>query len=185
MSPGLYPNLLGDSWQRLDDAVRRFHEASATVHAVGTFQVRHGDSRLARALAWCARLPATGERVPVRLQVITGTAGEEWRRSFDERPLVSVQSARSDGLLAERMGLTELRFKLGVADGALTYQTVGAALCLGPWRVPLPRWLGPRVTASERPIGEPGQMDVAVEVAFAWLGRLIAYAGRLSRGESS
>jgi hypothetical protein len=184
MSSGLYPRLLGDSWANLGDAVRRFHDSGATVHAVGVFQVRHGGSWLARALAWFARLPAAGDAVAVRLQVTAGAGGEEWRRTFAGRPLVSGQFGRPDGLLAERVGITELRFRLAVAGESLTYQTVCAAVGVGSWRVPLPRWLGPRVQASERPSGNPGRIDVSVEVGFPWLGRLIAYAGLLTQVEA-
>ena len=106
--------------------------------------------------------------------------GEEWRRTFAGRPLVSMQSGRPDGLLGERMGPLETRFRLTVVDGALLYQAAGAALCLGRLRVPLPRWFSPRTTASERPADEPDRIDVSVEVRLPLLGRLIAYEGRLT-----
>jgi hypothetical protein len=125
-------------------------------------------------------MPAAGDGVAVELVVTVRADREEWRRSFAGRPLVSLQYGHPDGLLAERMGMTELRFRLDVIDGALRYQTVSMAVCLGPWRVPLPRWLGPCVTASERPAGNDGQIDVAVEVAFPWLGRVVTYAGPLT-----
>jgi hypothetical protein len=178
--PGLYPTLLGESWSNLDEAVRRLHAAGAPLHAVGVFRVRHGTNWVARALAWLARLPAAGEAVDVGLVVTARGGGEEWRRAFAGRPLVSVQYAGANGLLLERMGAVEMRFRLAAVGGALTYETTSAALCVGSWRVPLPRWLRPRVVASEKPVGDGGPIAVAVEVRLPLLGRLVAYEGTLT-----
>src|SRR5436309_15538246 len=111
---GLYPRLLGDSWHSLDDAVRRLHASGPLVHAVGVFRVRQGSNWLARTLARLARLPAAGENVDIELLVTASDGGELWRRTFGGRPLVSMQSARPDGLLLERTGLVELLFQLKV-----------------------------------------------------------------------
>src|SRR5438105_3364605 len=98
---GLYPKLLGDSWGSLNDAVRWLHVAGAPVHAVGVFRVLRGDNWLARTLARLAQLPAAGEAVDVHLLVTARGDGEEWRRAFAGRPMVSLQSERPDGLLVE------------------------------------------------------------------------------------
>ena len=57
---------------------------------------------MARTMARFARLPAAGKAVDVRLQVTAREEGEEWRRTFAGRHLVSMQSARGAGLLVER-----------------------------------------------------------------------------------
>jgi hypothetical protein len=180
---GLYPKLLGASWRDLDVAIRRLHDSGGTVHAAGVFQVRHGAGGLARTLARLARLPAAGNAVDVRLQVTAREEGEEWRRTFAGRPLVSMQSDQGVGLLVERMGIVDLRFRLEVAGGALNYQTVGAALRIGSLRVPLPYWLSPCVTACESTADDTNQIYVSVEVKFPSLGRLIAYNGMLTQVE--
>ncbi len=100
------------------------------------------------------------------------------------RPLVSLQFERADGLLAERIGFVEMRFRLQVVGGVLTYQTTSAALRLGALHVPLPYWFSPRVTALERPAGEGDQIDVSVEVRLPLLGCLIAYEGKLTHVEA-
>jgi len=87
--PGLYPQLVAASWDDLDEAVRRWHGEGDIVQAAGSFQVRHGGNRLARLLVRLAGLPAAGEAVDVRLAVLRTRDGEEWRRSFAGRPLVS------------------------------------------------------------------------------------------------
>ena len=177
---GLYPKLLGASWPDLDVAIQRLHNLDETVHAAGVFQARHGNNKLARTLARLARLPAEGKAVDIQLQVTAREEGEEWRRTFAGQPLVSMQSDRGDGLLVERMGIVELRFRLEAASGALNYQTVSAALRLGSLRIPLPYWLSPCVTAWERAAGDTNQIHVSVDVTVPLLGRLIAYDGVLT-----
>lgn len=139
---------------------------------------------MARTLARLAQLPAAGEAVDIQLLVTARSDGEEWRRSFAGRPLVSLQSGPPDGLLAERMGPVEMRFRLQVVGGALAYQTTSAALCLGSLRVPLPHWFSPRVRALEGAVGEGDQIDVSVEVHLPLLGCLIAYDGKFTHVEA-
>jgi hypothetical protein len=180
---GLYPTLLGDTWWCLDGAVQRLHASWTLVQAVGTFRVRQGSNELARTLARLAQLPTAGEAVHTELLVTPRDEGEEWRRSFAGRPLVSLQSGRPDGLLLERMGLVEMRFRLKVVGGGLAYQSTSASLCLGSLRVPLPRWFSPCVTARESTAGDGDQVAVSVEVRVPLLGFLIAYEGNLTRIE--
>lgn len=153
------------------------------MHAVGVFRVRQGSHWLARTLARMAHLPAAAKAVDIQLLVTARGDGEQWRRMFAGRPLVSLQSGRPDGQLAERIGPVEMRFRLQVVEGALVYQATSAALCLGSLRVPLPHWFSPRVRALERPVGEGDQIDVSVEVRLPLLGCLFAYDGRLTRVE--
>jgi hypothetical protein len=143
---------------------------------------------LAPALARLAHLPAAGEAVDVRLQVTALEDGEEWRRTFAGRHLVSMQSnrhdGRLDGVMVERMGIVEMRLRLEVVGGALSFQTVSVALRMGSLRIPLPHWLSPRVTAWERAVDDRNQIHVSVNVTFPLLGRLIAYDGYLTQVEA-
>jgi hypothetical protein len=180
----LYQKLLGASWPDLGVAMRRLHGSGETVHAVGVFRVRHGSNRLARAMARLARLPEEGEAVDVRLQVTARDNGEEWRRTFAGHPLVSMQYDRVDGLLVERMGITEMRFRLEVIGGALSYQTVSVALRFGSLPIQLPYWLSPRVTAWEKAVDNMNQIYVSVAVNLPLMGRLIAYDGMLAQVEA-
>jgi hypothetical protein len=103
---------------------------------------------------------------------------------FAGHPLVSMQSDRGDRLLVERMGIMEMRFRLEVAGGALSYQTVSAVLGFGSLRVPLPYRLSPCVTAWERAVGDMNRIHVSVDVTFPLIGRLIAYDGILTQIEA-
>jgi hypothetical protein len=179
--PSFYAQLLGPRWTDLDPAVRGLHETGAGLHAAGTFRIRRGNTRLARLLAAIARMPQAGDAVEMRLVVTPRGQGEEWRRSFAGRPLISVQTKHADGLLVECMGPLEMRFGLDVAGGALGYQTQRVALRLGALRLPLPRWFAPRVTAWEKPTGDPDRTQISVESRLRLLGLLISYEGLVIR----
>ncbi len=174
---GLYQRVLGAAWEDLDVTVRRFHGEGKTIRAAGVFQVRHGKNWLARCAVWLAGLPAAGEAVAVQLAIIPQGDGEKWNRTFDNRPMTSLQVRRTNGLLAEAMGPMEIRFRLEVVDGALVYHPAGAALRLGPLRIPVPRWLAPSVSAWEKPTGDPECIDVLIQVTSALLGSLVTYGG--------
>jgi hypothetical protein len=182
--PGLYERILKGSWSQLDEAVRRLHAESTVVRVAGTFRIRHGAGRLVRLLAWLARLPAAGEAVDVGLIITPLNHGEEWRRTFAGRPLVSRQYERGDALLAERVGLLEMRFRLEVVAGILFYKSKSAALCLGPLRLPLPGWFAPRLAAREQPDADREGAYVAIEMSLPLLGLLVAYEGPVARIEA-
>src|SRR5262249_24081788 len=138
----------------------------------------------ARTMARLARLPAAGEAVDVRLQVTAQEEGEEGRRTFAGRPLVSMQYDRGAGLLVERLGTMEMLLRLEVVGGAFRYQTVSAALRLGSLRIRLPYRLSPYVTAWEKAVGDTNQIHVSVDVTLPLLGRLVGYDGILTQIEA-
>jgi hypothetical protein len=104
---------------------------------------------------------------------------ERWTRQFGDRTWVTTQAAGEDGVLVEKMGLVELRFRLRAEGGALAYRQVGVALRWGPLSLPLPRSLWPAVEAREEAY-EASQVRVSVAVRAPLVGLLIAYDGCLS-----
>src|SRR3712207_1358147 len=58
------------------------------------------------------------------------------------------------GLLAERIGMLEFRFRLAVQHGALLFRQERLAIRLGRLRVPLPDRLSVKVAAREGPAGD-------------------------------
>jgi len=107
--------------------------------------------------------------------------GETWSRTFAGKALMTVQYQRGADLLAERLGGLEFRFRLCVIEHALEFWHMGTAGVLGPLRVPLPRWLSPRITAREWAGLEAGSLQVAVRISLPFIGLLIAYEGCLKR----
>jgi Domain of unknown function (DUF4166) len=178
---GLYAQLLGERWGDLTSVVRKLHGDQGIVCAAGAFRIRHGDNPIARLMARLAQLPAQGEAANLRLIVAPSLRGERWQRFFAGKPFTSMQRA-CDRLLTEQIGPIEIRFELDVSDGGLRYETKSVALRIGLARIPLPRWLAPRVRASEKPAGDA--VRIAVEVQLPLLGLLIAYEGTLTRIEA-
>jgi Domain of unknown function (DUF4166) len=175
----LFRQILGDTWNNLDERIRRFHDVTTTVQAAGLFRIRHGRRWLARCLRWLMSLPAAGDAVDVRLMVTRRGEREHWARQFAGRPFGSILCRRLNGLLAEQMGPWEIQFRLANDGGALMYHLGRARLCLGPIPIPVPHWCAPRVVASERSNRENGGVDCSVELHLPVLGLLIAYEGTI------
>jgi uncharacterized protein DUF4166 len=174
---GLYPRMVGqDAWAHLSEPVKRLHKG--TMQGVGRFTIRRGENGAARLLARLMRLPSAGTDVPVCLAVTTHARGERWARTFGaDAPLVTEQWPGAGGALIERIGPTEVRYRLEVAGGALYYRHTGTALRLGPIRLPLPRSFAPRISARESALPEEKLTHISVEVSYPLIGRLISYKG--------
>jgi hypothetical protein len=129
-------------------------------------------------MARLMHLPEAGVDIPVRLSVNADAYGERWHRTFGAggTPFVTEQRAGESGLMIERIGWTEIRYRLEIAGGALFYRQMGTVLCMGALRLPLPRWLAPRIAARESAIDEK-LTHISVEVTLPLVGRLISYKG--------
>lgn len=190
MRARLYERLLGDeAWSELDEPVRRLHERGTGPCGEGLFALRGGNF-FARTLARLFGLPAGGDAVRVCLSVThaEGGAAERWHRTFENRVFDTLQREGEGRLLAERAGPFELLFRLSVEGGALVYTQAGAALRLGPLRVPLPLALAPRVEARERVTDDGEDVLVHVTSSAPFVGLMLSYEGRLRvkvAGESS
>ena len=169
--------LPSEAWQQLDEAVRRAHEPGTEMH--GPFRVEHGRGKVARLLARLARLPPASESVEAFLLIAADGDREHWQRSFGGHPFHTMQWCESGGIIVERRNSIQLRFRLRVADGALRYEQVGAAFCIGAVHLPLPNWLAPRVEAIEEHAGA-GRVRVRVSVTLPLVGLLIAYEGEVT-----
>ena len=176
----LYPRLLGHAWSNVAESVRHAHHGGSLT---GTFRVQHGPSRLGRLLLRVIRMPRPAESADVRVTVSPIENGERWFRTFDGRPLVTVQHYGRTGLLLEQIGLLEFQYRLRTRDGALEYEQVGVALCAGPGRLPLPSPVAPLVEARETPAGSSG-IHVRVKISVPVLGDLISYEGVIRTEES-
>jgi hypothetical protein len=175
----LYRRILGAAWDDLDEAVRRAHADDSAPRASGTLRVWHRPGHWPALLLHAARLPAAGQAVPVQLAVEPVGDGERYCRSFGGAPLVSFQRQAGPGLIDERFGPFEIRFRLSVEAGALRYQQIGAALWLGSRRLPLPLRLLPRAHARE--VGDgPSSTQLLVEIRWPGSRPLFSYEGRLA-----
>src|SRR5262249_37672245 len=140
------------SWQDLPEAVRAAHATGPGVTARGSFRIEHGRHPLARVLARLLRLPSPSLAADVHLRVTPRGDGEEWSREIGGQRLVSRQSPVEPNVLAERIRSIEFRFALDASASGLVYRQRGAALALGPLRVPLAARLAPSILATEEAV---------------------------------
>jgi Domain of unknown function (DUF4166) len=170
----LYPRLLGPAWRDLHPAIRRLHLMDGA--ATGRFEFRQGRGLAARLIRWLLRLPSAATILDARLTIARDAESEIWMRMFGQRALVTTQRGLPDGSLAERFGALEFRFHLRVTQGAMTYVQAGAAMTVGRLRVPLPRWIAPRVDAREACVDGETPF-VTVGISSPLIGVVMSYEG--------
>lgn len=182
----LYPKLLERDWDALPVVMRDLHSPKPLLRAEGLFNITHARSFLAKVVIFLTRLPPAGQRTPLRLAVDALGDQQRWDRTFDERhTMITYQYLLPDGLLGERTGPLELVFRVEVEKGIVRYHQVGLRLRLGRLRIPLPRWLGPTVTARLWAYPEATEMNVEVRIAVPILGEIVTYGGPLGRSTES
>jgi Domain of unknown function (DUF4166) len=124
-------------------------------------------------------MPAAGDDVDMRLRVTPLENGvEQWHRFFDGRLMQSAMRQVQPEIVAERVGRMEITFQLQAVGGALHYRQIGSAFCLGPCRVPIPRWLSVNVAAWEKATGD--RISVTVEARAPIIGLFISYRGSVT-----
>ena len=175
----LYERLMRTAWGRVGEAVRQFHGTRSGLRASGMFRIVSGERWLARLLARVLGLPKASEAAALRLEVTPQGEGERWSRQFGQDRLVSIQQPGPENVLIERHGLAEFLFRLREEQGAIIYETQRVAMCLGPLRLPLPRWLAPQVTASEAPGTQPNRVLTRVMIKAPFVGVLLQYEGEV------
>lgn len=173
----LYQRLLGDAWHRLAPAVQLLHAGTETVCFGGVFTVERSGSPLINNLLRPMGLPDAGSAVPLKLVITANSTGETWHRTFAGKAFITEQAEGKARLLKETAGSGELWFRLAEVDGALVYKPTGFATRLGPFVIPLPVWLGPRIVAREEAVAGKTGVRATVRVTHPLTGLLVAYSG--------
>jgi hypothetical protein len=176
----LYPRLLGSAWDTLDASIRDLHSGGADCHLAGTFEIRASATRIGRFLCALCRLPTQSAIVQCDVLVEASEASERWCRSFGAWKFASTQFEER-GLLVERIGLLDLRFRLAEEGGGLRFPQVGAYLRLLGLRLRIPRVLAPNVVGIELPGSEPGTVLIDITLNAPLVGTLIRYRGEVRR----
>ena len=176
MPAALYPRLLGESWPEVDASVQENHCCGGPLRTVGVFQISRGTGIGAKFLLMLLRLPAAADAAQVSLTVTPDEHGETGSRTIGGRPIVTVQRELAGGLLGERFGAFEIRFRLEVVEHAICYRQMGVTLL--PFGISLPAWASPCVSAREAVDG------VSVELLAPCIGLLLRYEGKLTRTEA-
>jgi hypothetical protein len=182
----LYPRVLGEAWSALHSGLQGVHTRPGPIQAHAQFTVWRRPGRIMGWLLDLGRVPAAGRSVPVELTIAAWDAAdgprERWRRSFGGQRLVTEQSWATGGLLAERIGPLEFRFRLLAEEGSLLFVQRGCWLRLGRSGLPLPGWLVPIIWCRESGTDIPEQTVVAVTVSDPGGGVLFSYRGIVEWG---
>lgn len=170
---GVFRRAMGPAYQRLDMAVRAFHELRGRAELHGEVETEAPATRLGLLLARTLGAPRVRARGPLRFELHCEDGSETWTRHFPARTMRSRLSLHGAGVV-ETLGPARLVFALEEQGGALVMVLRGMRF-LG---VPCPRWLLPRVEARET--GRDGRLNFDVTAALPVVGRVAAYRGWLA-----
>lgn len=176
----LYPLALGEAWESLPGPLRALHDPSPALDAEGRFTVTRARSPLARLVLALAGMPPAGIDLALRLVIRAQRDHQVWDRDFGGFGMRTVQTLLPDGRMSERRGAMELLFHVAAEPAAIVYRPAGARLCLGPLRIPIPSWCGPRVEARAWCAPGASVMHVSVSISAPLLGPLVTYGGALA-----
>jgi len=179
----LYEVLTGPQWRELAESVRRFHGPTCPAECRGSVRITRSGSLLAGIISRVLGLPQPAECAAAALVVTRDKGHHKWVRRLGNSSLVTRQSAGRDGLLAERFGPVELRFRLTVKNGALHFEQNEVRFRLAGAGIPVPGWASPKISAVCEGSGAGAQVRIWVEVKAPLLGVLLSYEGWLERDE--
>lgn len=169
----LFATLLGaDTFDALPSPLRRLHLRSGTTRWRGEVEVSRGRSLLSRFCAWATRLPPAGTG-PIEVEIVADAGREQWTRHVAGHAMRSRLQAR-EGLLDERLGLVDFRFRLTSVDRDIVW-TVDGVRVFG--LLPLPASWFSQVRARESAEGERYRFEVTAALPLA--GPLVHYRGWL------
>ncbi len=174
----LFRRLLGaETFDALPAPLRILHLRSGTARWHGEVEVTRGRSLLSRFCAWVTRLPPAGTG-PIEVEIIANDGRardgrEQWTRHVAGHAMRSRLRA-VDGLLDERLGLVDFRFRLTSVDRDIVW-TVAGVRVLG--LLPLPVAWFSQVRARESADGERYRFEVVAALPLA--GPLVHYRGWL------
>lgn len=185
MTAGVFGRVVRGPLEHLPPVVTRFHFGTGDVAGRGTFEVWRSPTRLGRLLGGLLRLPRSSPGTTVSLTIRRPPAEptvepvEHWYRRFGADTLDTAQS--TDGAsLVERSGRAELRFMVAVVGDRLCFTHTGTCLRLGPWSVPVPTPLAPRVEAFVGASPDGRHLHVWVRISFFGAGAVLGYGGHLA-----
>ncbi|HEY0411670.1 MAG TPA: DUF4166 domain-containing protein [Allosphingosinicella sp.] len=167
----LYARVMGAAFGALPPAVRDMHDFGRDAGAAGEGRVERGRGPLARLLAAAMRFPPKGVW-PLHVAFAERGGAETWTRDFGGHRFSSALS-QDGNRVVERFG--PLRFAFDLPSGP-----EGLEMRLHGWsafRIPLPRFLAPRISAREWE--EDGRFRFAIAAALPMVGRIVSYSGWL------
>jgi hypothetical protein len=158
----VFEHALGADAAKLAAPIRKVHQGYVPLVLEGEATVKGGHSLQARLLGRLFGFPKEGDSVPVRVEIAPKGKRERWVRRFGKRRFFTTLKAggKAGGRrVTEVFGPFAFDLRLAPDENQLGYVLTRARL-LG---VPYPRFLAPRVTASETAADERFLFDVKIE----------------------
>ncbi|HJQ57787.1 MAG TPA: DUF4166 domain-containing protein [Vineibacter sp.] len=179
--PPLYQRCIGDDHRLLPAPIAALHDLAADAVWRGRASIEGARGPLAWLAARLFGFPAAMADVPVTVTFGVRDGVETWQRRFGAYRFQSLQYAgigRERGLIVERFGAVAFAMQAVASSQGIDLQLrYGRVLGL-----PLPRWLWPRIAATER-VDAAGRFQFDVTIALPLIGRLVRYIGWLEPAE--
>jgi hypothetical protein len=173
----LYHRLIGERWPDLADSLRAFLGTAQQRRFRGRVRIERSTNGMARLVARLLGLPKPSESMPAELAIIPERGCEIWRRTFGDRTLTTRQSAGPGGTLMERYGLLEFSFVLRVENGGLHFDQAQTTIHLASFRLRMPGWMSPRVSAVCEAVARINRTHASVRITAPVIGTVLAYDG--------
>lgn len=171
----MYSEVMGDSFNRLAEPLRKFHSCVGRHQFQGMVEVAAPSSPLAKLLAMLLGSPLAATQGPIRFELVAEPGFEAWTRHFPGKTMRSTFT-KSGHRVVEQLGASRLVFALLELDGTLEMR-LEKLYFLG---VRCPTWLMPRVTARES--GEGRKLHFEIKAIVPFVGMVTSYAGYLCIG---
>jgi hypothetical protein len=166
----LYRRLLGPDFERLPTILRDFH--SGPRQAEGRFSLSL-PTGLAKSFArFLFRLPKVEGDRNGTLDVEWTPPGERWTRDIGDWRFITRQW-ESDGRLYEKHKRLTMVFRIAATPDGLCFRQLRATW----WKLPLPTWLAPQISADVTATTSDWTVSVSIRVPF--VGEVVRYTGSL------
>ena len=119
-------------------------------------------------------LPPAGEDVQVRLKVEAQANVVHWHRTFGSTKVNTRHSFQTESF-SEHMGPFALRFRIEASPDGILIRQFG----ITAFGIPIPRWIGPRVTGKITPGPDDESWHVDVLIRHDRFGDICRYHGMM------
>ncbi|SRR5712692_4148487 len=161
MAASLYRDVVGSAaWDSLPRPIHQLHDCGGDGTLIVTSR---GLARVASLLGFA---PSPGT-VPVSLRIERSEGAETWIRKFHDETFATAQRVVR-GLIAERFGAFEVRFRVSARGNSLHFEMTAVRL----FGLPLPSMLLPRMEAQERADGTRVHVSINVGKSFGYTGHI-------------
>jgi hypothetical protein len=157
--PSPYRDIVGSAaWDALPRVLHDFHERGGDGALVVTAR------GIARVFSFLGYAPSAGN-APATVRIERTDSGERWIRTFRDEVFAAEQRVVR-GLICERFGPFEARFKVTARGVALHYEMTALRM----FGVRIPR---PRIEVSERADGPRVHVSIGIGQSFRYSGFII------------